>query len=147
MNVWKKNLVPMLFAFASVASLIPAVVGPVIKGQPLNYTFVAVAIMFHLTCLGWIVFRAPSFRQLGVLVSSLVVRFDARAIDVGGLLVPLLLFTAPLLIVHACEAWFDDLLAVPRLPAGARYTVYVATLYLLVLFGNFGGAEFIYFQF
>lgn len=46
MNVWKKNLVPMLFAFASVTSLIPAVVGPVIKGQPLNYTFLAVAIMF-----------------------------------------------------------------------------------------------------
>ena len=46
MNVWKQNLVPMLFAFASVASLIPAVVGPVIKGKPLNYTFLAVAIMF-----------------------------------------------------------------------------------------------------
>jgi hypothetical protein len=46
MNVWKKNLVPMLFAFASVVSLIPAVVGPVIKGEPLNYTFLAVAIMF-----------------------------------------------------------------------------------------------------
>ncbi len=46
MNVWKKNLVPMLFAFASVASLIPAVVGPVINGEPLNYTFLTVAIMF-----------------------------------------------------------------------------------------------------
>jgi alginate O-acetyltransferase complex protein AlgI len=118
-----------------------------LRGSSLLSRVVACAIMFHLTCLGWIVFRAPSLRQLGVLVSNLVVRFDAHAIDVDGLLVPLLVYTAPLLIVHACEAWFDDLLAVPRLPVGARYTVYVATLYLLVLFGNFGGAEFIYFQF
>jgi len=38
-------------------------------------------------------------------------------------------------------------LVVPRLPVGARYFVYSATLYLILLFGNFGGAEFIYFQF
>jgi hypothetical protein len=37
MNGLKKNLVPILFAFASVTSLIPAVVGPVIKGEPVNY--------------------------------------------------------------------------------------------------------------
>jgi hypothetical protein len=46
MIVWKKNLVPMLFAFGSVLSLIPAVVKPVINEEPLNYTFLAVAIMF-----------------------------------------------------------------------------------------------------
>ena len=54
---------------------------------------------------------------------------------------------APLLAVHAAEAYYDDVLAVPRLPAAVRYSVYAAALYLLVLFGNFGGAEFIYFQF
>jgi hypothetical protein len=33
------------------------------------------------------------------------------------------------------------------MPIGLRYTIYVATLYLIVLFGNFGGSDFIYFQF
>ena len=61
--------------------------------------------------------------------------------------VPLLLFVLPLLLVHAIEAKADDLIVVPRLPVGLRYTVYVATLYLILLFGNFGGSEFIYFQF
>jgi hypothetical protein len=28
-----------------------------------------------------------------------------------------------------------------------RYSVYAATFYLTMLFGNFGGSEFIYFQF
>ncbi len=59
----------------------------------------------------------------------------------------MLLYTIPLLAVHACEAWSDDVLVVPRLPVGVRYSVYAATFYLTLLFGNFGGAEFIYFQF
>ncbi len=46
MNVWKKNLVPILFAFASVAWLIAAVAGPVLRGEPLNYTFLTCAIVF-----------------------------------------------------------------------------------------------------
>ena len=49
--------------------------------------------------------------------------------------------------MHACEAWFDDGLVVPTLPVGVRYSIYAATGYLTLLFGNFGGAEFIYFQF
>ena len=46
MNVWKKNLFPILFAFASVAWLIAAVAGPVLRGEPLNYTFLIFAIVF-----------------------------------------------------------------------------------------------------
>jgi hypothetical protein len=68
-------------------------------------------------------------------------------VDVHGLLVPLLLYTAPLLAVHLCEWWYDDVLVVPTLPVGVRYSVYVATIFLTLLFGNFGGSEFIYFQF
>jgi hypothetical protein len=62
MNVWKKNIVPMLFAFASVVSLIPAVVGPVIKRESLNYTFLVVAVMFF--CFA-IVFFAVGRRSVG----------------------------------------------------------------------------------
>jgi hypothetical protein len=103
--------------------------------------------MFHLTCAGWLIFRAASFRDLAALARALVTRFAPATIDVSGLLVPLLLFVLPLLLVHAIEAKADDLLVVPRLPVGLRYTVYAATLYLVLLFGNFGGSEFIYFQF
>ena len=39
------------------------------------------------------------------------------------------------------------MLVVPRLRIGVRYAIYVATLYLILLFGNFGGSDFIYFQF
>ena len=49
--------------------------------------------------------------------------------------------------MHLVEARADDLLVVPRLRMVVRYSIYVATLYLIFLFGNFGGSEFIYFQF
>jgi alginate O-acetyltransferase complex protein AlgI len=109
--------------------------------------FLAWLIMFHLTCIGWLIFRAPSLRQLGTLTQNLFLHFAPATVDVAGLLVPLLLFTVPLLLIHLWEARADDLLLVPRLPLGLRYSVVVATMYLILLFGNFGGAEFIYFQF
>ena len=105
------------------------------------------ALMFHLTCYGWLIFRARSARQLIEMTRSLFTEFSPSSVNVDGLLVPLLLYTTPLLTVHACEALYDNLLIVPRLPVGVRYSIYAATFYLTMLFGNFGGVEFIYFQF
>ena len=61
MNVWKKNLPPILFAFTSVASLIAAnVAGRVMEGEPLNYTFLTVAIVFFvLAVVFFVVGRKP----------------------------------------------------------------------------------------
>jgi D-alanyl-lipoteichoic acid acyltransferase DltB (MBOAT superfamily) len=109
--------------------------------------FGAWVLMFHLTCYGWLIFRAPSFLKLRELTGHLFMGFAPSTADVSGLLVPLLVYTSPLLVVHLLEARVDDVLAVPRLHVGLRYTIYVATLYLILLFGNFGGSDFIYFQF
>ena len=104
-------------------------------------------VMFHLTCYGWLIFRARSARQLGTMTADVFAGFAPRSVNVEALLVPLIMYVTPLLIVHACEAVYDNLLVVPRLPVAVRYSVYAATFYLTMLFGNFGGAEFIYFQF
>jgi hypothetical protein len=81
------------------------------------------------------------------MTASLFTAFAPRSINVDALLVPLVMYVTPLLLVHVCEAAYDNLLAVPRLPRAVRYSVYAATFYLTLLFGNFGGGEFIYFQF
>jgi hypothetical protein len=78
---------------------------------------------------------------------SLFTAFSPASANVPEILAPLLLYVTPLLLVHAVEAYYDDLLVVPRLSPGMRYSVYAASFYLTMLFGNFGGAEFIYFQF
>ena len=85
--------------------------------------------------------------KLRELTRSLVTGFGPSTIDAAGMLVPLLFYTTPLLVVHLAEARADDVLVVPRLRIGLRYAIYVATLYLIMLFGNFGGSDFIYFQF
>jgi alginate O-acetyltransferase complex protein AlgI len=104
------------------------------------------AVMFHLTCYGWLIFRTRSADQLRAFTSSLFRDFSPETVDQAAL-VQLLLYVAPLLVIHSCEAWFDDVLVVRRLPLAVRYSVYAATLYLTLLFGNFGGSDFIYFQF
>jgi alginate O-acetyltransferase complex protein AlgI len=104
-------------------------------------------VMFHVTCYGWLIFRARSADQIGRMTASLATDFSPAAVDVHGLLTPLLAFTLPLVVIHATEAYYDDVLVVPRMPAVVRYSVYAAAFYLTMLFGNFGGAEFIYFQF
>jgi hypothetical protein len=81
------------------------------------------------------------------LTGALFGSFHPAAVNSQLLLVPLVLTVIPLLLVHAIEARYDDLLVVPRLPLLVRYSVYAATFYLTMLFGNFGGSEFIYFQF
>ena len=104
-------------------------------------------VMFHLTCYGWLIFRARSVQHIVDLTAAVLTSFEPAAINVTGLLVPLLLYSTPLVLVHALEAWKDDLLIVPRLAPVVRYSIYAATFYLMMLFGNFGGSEFIYFQF
>ena len=104
-------------------------------------------VMFHFTCYGWLIFRARSLEQIGSMTWRMVAGLNPANVNVEGLLVPLLLYVTPLLLVHAIEAYADDLLVVPKLPVAVRYSVYAATFYLTILFGNFGGAEFIYFQF
>jgi D-alanyl-lipoteichoic acid acyltransferase DltB (MBOAT superfamily) len=130
----------LLIAYRPFATSIASVRGTAIR-------VIAGLAMFHLTCVGWMIFRAPSLHGLGALVRSVCTNFAPATVDVTGALVPLLLYTVPLLIIHALEARADDVLVVPRMPVAIRYTVYVATMYLIFLFGNFGGSEFIYFQF
>ena len=76
--------------------------------------FAAWFVMFHLTCYGWLIFRAPSFAKLREMTRSLVLDFAPSTADMTGILVPLLLYTTPLLVVHLIEAWADDVLVVPQ---------------------------------
>lgn len=104
-------------------------------------------VMLHLTCFGWLIFRADSVGQIAGMTVDVLTAFNPGAVDVQGLLIPLMLYATPLVLVHAIEARADDLLVVPKLSPIVRYSVYAATFYLTMLFGNFGGSEFIYFQF
>ena len=104
-------------------------------------------VMFHLTCYGWLIFRADSAATIGRMTEALLVGWSRPSSAAGEYVLQLLFYAGPLVAVHAWEAWHDDLAAVPKLPLVARYTICVGLAYLTVLFGEFGGSQFVYFQF
>ncbi len=107
---------------------------------------VGTILMFHLTCYGWLIFRANSVEQIGQMTMSLVDASSGPPIPVGQL-ERLLFFGLPLLVLHGYEAWRDDVMALPKLSAPVRYALCFSLFYLTVFFGEFGGAQFIYFRF
>ena len=106
-----------------------------------------VVLMFHVTCYGWLIFRARSVGQIGALTSSLLGASGWGSPHAMAYALQLVFFAGPLLIVHLIEAWHDDLMFVLRLRPAVRYALCAALIYMTVFFGEFGGAEFIYFRF
>jgi alginate O-acetyltransferase complex protein AlgI len=109
--------------------------------------FVAGVLMFQVTCYGWLIFRATSFDQVARFTRLLFTDFRPTATTIDSLLVPLLWIVTPLLLVHIYQARRGTEDAPLRLPTLVRYALYGAVFYFVLLWGNFAGAQFIYFQF
>lgn len=120
------------------------------RGRALTATWQRVLlglVMFHVTCYGWLIFRARSMGQVANFTRLLFTEPRLTAAAWDSLVVPLVLIVVPLLVVHLHQARQDDELSVLRLPLPVRYAVVCAIGYLVLLFGDFEGAEFLYFQF
>jgi D-alanyl-lipoteichoic acid acyltransferase DltB (MBOAT superfamily) len=107
----------------------------------------AVVLMFHLTCYGWLIFRAHSVSQIATMSASLLGAYGYASPKAATYLMQLVFFAGPLVAIHAYEAWRDDLMVIFKLPAPVRYTICALLVYMTMLWGEFGGAEFIYFRF
>ena len=106
-----------------------------------------VLVMFHVTCYGWLIFRAQSVGQIADFTTQLFTNLTWSATTIEARLLPFVMVVLPLLVVHAWQARHDDENAVLWLPTPLRYAVFGGIAYLVLLFGDFEGAEFIYFQF
>ena len=104
--------------------------------------------MFHVTCYGWLIFRAESIGQIARFTRLLVTDLLPSANTVQSLVVPCAATILPLLVVHVFQARRGIGIAPCwgcRWPV--RYALYGAVFYLVLVFGDFEGAQFIYFQF
>ena len=99
---------------------------------------------FHMVCFGWLLFRARSVEQALGMLGAIVHRFS---IPPSARLVPVLVVIVPVLIIQAIQYLADDLDVVARTPWYVRSVLYTACFYAIVLGANFGGEQFIYFQF
>jgi D-alanyl-lipoteichoic acid acyltransferase DltB (MBOAT superfamily) len=117
-------------------------------GRGLTWSRVAVGlVMFHVTCFGWLIFRSESVSQIARLSQLIVTDFHPGPSTLRSLVVPFLEIVAPLLLVHVYQARKGSESAPLSLPIVTRYALYGVVGYLIVLFGDFEGAQFIYFQF
>ena len=116
--------------------------------EGLHWKRIALGIlMFHVTCYGWLVFRAETAGQAfdftRLVFTSLLPSADA----LPSLAVPVALVVAPLMVVHIYQARKGSESAPLGLLRPVRYALYGAIFYCVALFGSFEGAQFIYFQF
>ena len=106
-----------------------------------------IILMFQVTCYGWLIFRAESIQQVGRFTRLLFTNFSPTVATLDSLLVPMLWVVVPLLVVHIAQAKRGSESAPLEWPLPVRYSLYGAVFYLVLLFGAFEGAQFIYFQF
>lgn len=103
-----------------------------------------VFVTFHLICVGWLLFRAQSIEQAWGMLSAIA---SKPAIPPAAVLVPVLVCVLPLLLVQWIQYRARDLNFVFRAPWYVRSVWYTALFYAFILGGEFGGGQFIYFQF
>jgi D-alanyl-lipoteichoic acid acyltransferase DltB (MBOAT superfamily) len=104
-------------------------------------------VMFHVTCAGWLIFRARSVHQIGRFAWRVLTDLRPSPDTFDSLLVPLVSLTLPLVLLQIYQARKGLELAVLALPGPVRYALASTLFYLVLLFGDFQGAQFIYFQF
>jgi alginate O-acetyltransferase complex protein AlgI len=108
------------------------------------WTALRIVVTFHLVCLGWLIFRARSVEQVLGMLSAIVNR---PAVPAAAYLLPVLVTIIPLFLVEMVLYLAKDLDAIARTPWYIRSAFYTTCFYAIVLGGNFGGQQFIYFQF
>jgi alginate O-acetyltransferase complex protein AlgI len=110
-----------------------------------GWRLIKTVIFFHLVVLGWLLFRAQSIEQAGVML--LAIFTDFHGIDFIQMLPKLASFIVVLLCVQWGQWRSGDLLFMARVPQPLRIVFYALLTYLMVGFGVMNSEEFIYFQF
>ena len=101
-------------------------------------------LMFILTQIGWLIFRARSAEQIWYFFANF--SFESSQLT-SGFVYDLLFFITPLLLIQIVQYIRNDLNFIARMPAWASALVYSVLIAWAVIFGVRESTEFIYFQF
>jgi len=107
-----------------------------------------IILFFHLTCLGWLVFRASSIHQVAEMLNALFCNFNmTNSPGVSAALARIACYGCLLLVIQLFQYYKKDLFVVFRLSPVLQMLLYLIMLYSMILLGAPSGEEFIYFQF
>lgn len=112
--------------------------------------FIRVAFFFQLMCLGWLIFRANSMRQVWVMLHAIMFNFKLFEGSGTGVLTyfwMLITFSWFLIVLQIVQFIKKDLMIVYKANTLVKAMFYVVCFYLTIIFGVSGGNDFIYFQF
>jgi alginate O-acetyltransferase complex protein AlgI len=107
--------------------------------------WLAILSMFHLTCLGWLMFRAESLQQIWNMLSVMFTQFGPTS-SAFSLLVSVLSYAAILVIVQCIQRARDTHYVLQNSPVAIRGMVYGVLFYLMAMHGGVS-ESFIYSQF
>ena len=114
----------------------------------LNWQRVAVGLVnFQIIALGMLMIRAVTVHQVFDLTARVFHDPHLGPATMDSVIMPFLQAVIPLMIVHVYQARKGSELAPLALPIPIRYALFGAIFYLVLLFGDFEGSQFIYFQF
>lgn len=119
------------------------------KSRALKNLLIAVNVvfMFHVTCYGWLIFRAESFQQISDMTLSITNNF--HGISTAALLniQEIFFYTTLLILIQWQQFKHNDNYILLRQPIWLQSLVYSMLLICIIMFGAFESTEFIYFQF
>ncbi len=102
---------------------------------------------FHVTALGFVIFRAHDLPHLASLLGTLVTSFTPRAGDGAALVQLAALVAIPLVVELVQYLRGEDLRLLIRLPAPVQVALSAILLLAIIVLGSTHGQKFIYFQF
>jgi len=106
---------------------------------------IKISLFFHVVCFGWLLFRADSVQQIGNFSYLLVTDIDVN--EVFSNIKKLIFYISPLLIMQLIQVKTGKMNFLLSWPIPIKVTFYLCVFISLLLFGEFGASEFIYFQF
>jgi alginate O-acetyltransferase complex protein AlgI len=103
-------------------------------------------VMFHVICVGWLIFRAESAVQAWRMLRAALTSVRVDPLDPAFYLT-LAVTGGILLVVQLAQAWTREPLVGFKLPVPLRAVAYAMVLLGIIIFGEAHGRTFIYFQF
>ena len=107
---------------------------------------IRVIAMFHLACMGWLIFRAESVQQIANMLTALT-EWSAISLSDWQDAWKVALLCGPMLILQMAKEHTKNLNLVSQLSFLPRVTIYTIVVVAILTLGSFGQQEFIYFQF
>jgi len=136
----------LLVIYQQIQPMLQILIKPQTRFMQHIWLIARIIFMFHVTALGFLIFRAQSISQIYNMLYSLIANFQLADISLD-VVKQLIFFSWIVVAFEIIQYRKKDLMFVLKWNTLSRAVFYFVCFYLLIIFGVEGGKEFIYFQF